>query len=119
MLRYLKPMWIVPLALIAVAAMVPGDARTAQEFGLHFGLALLTAAFALLWCWRFARDNYLAYGLAFWAVGIQSHASGLLETAIPTMQLRGWAVVVIGAIVAIWAVAPAFVGKRSVSSVPV
>ena len=33
------------------------------------------AAFLALWCWRFARNNYLAYALAFWAAGIQSHAA--------------------------------------------
>ncbi len=119
MLRYLKPAWGIPAALIAVAALVPGDARTAQEFGFHYGLALLTASFAALWCWRFARNNYLAYVLAFWASGIQSYASGLLGTAIPTTQLLGWAVVLIGVIGVIWVVAPAFVGKRQASGAAV
>ncbi len=112
MLRRLKPIWMVSMAPIAVAALVPSDARTAQEFAFHYGLGLFTAALAALWCWRFARNNYLAYGLAFWAVGIQGHAAALLGTEIPAMQAQGWAVVATGALVAIWVVGPAFVGKR-------
>jgi hypothetical protein len=54
----------------------------------------------------------LAYVLAFWAVGILNHASGLLGTAIPAMQAQGWAVVAIGALGAIWVVAPGFIGNR-------
>jgi membrane protease YdiL (CAAX protease family) len=103
-----KPSATVPMALIAVAALVPGEARTAPEFMLHYGIGLLTAAFLAIWCWRFARNNYLAYALAFWAAGIVNHASGLLGTAIPEMQAQGWAVVAIGAIGAIWVVAPGF-----------
>jgi hypothetical protein len=108
-LRRWKPRVTVAMALIAVASLVPGDARTAPEFALHYGFALLTAALLAIWCWRFARNNYLAYALAFWAVGIMDHATGLLGTAIPAMQWQGWAVIAIGAIGAIWVVAPGFI----------
>jgi membrane protease YdiL (CAAX protease family) len=103
-----KPGATVPMALLAAATLVPGDVRTAPEFALHYGVALLTVTFLALWCWRFARNNYLAYALAFWAVGILNHSSGLLGTAIPTMQAQGWSVVAAGAIGAIWIVAPGF-----------
>src|SRR6202000_2564189 len=66
-LRRWKPRVTMPMALIAVAALVSGEARTASEFALHYGFALLAAGFLALWCWRFARNNYLAYALAFWA----------------------------------------------------
>jgi len=118
-LRRWKPRVTVPMALIAVVSLVSGEARTAPEFALHYGFALFTAALLALWCWQFARNNYLAYGLAFWAVGIQSHAAALLGTDIPTMQLSGWAVVMIGALVAVWVVGPAFLGKSSVATATV
>jgi membrane protease YdiL (CAAX protease family) len=105
-LQIWRPRVTVPMALIALAILVPGDARTAPEFALHYGFALLSGLFVVLWCWRFARNNYLAYVLAFWAMGIESHASGLLGTAIPAMQAQGWAVVATGVIGAIWVVAP-------------
>jgi hypothetical protein len=105
-LQRLRPRVIVPMALISLATLVPGDARTAPEFALHVGFALVTAVFLVLWCWRFARNNYLAYALAFWAIGIENHASGLLGTAIPAMQIQGWVVVATGVLGAIWVVAP-------------
>ncbi len=101
-----RPRVTVPMALIGLAILVPGDARTAAEFALHYGFALVAAVFLVIWCWRFARNNYLAYALAFWAMGIESHASGLLGTAIPALQIQGWAVVATGVIVAIWVVSP-------------
>lgn len=98
--------WFAAMAVIAVAMLVPGDARTAGEFAFHYGFALFTAALLTAWCVRFARNNYLAYGLTFWAVGIQSHATGLLQTAIPALQAQGWAVLAVGVIGAIWVIAP-------------
>jgi membrane protease YdiL (CAAX protease family) len=115
-LRCWKPRVTVPITLIAVVSLVPGEARTAPEFALHYGFALLTAAFLALWCWRFARNNYLAYALAFWAVGILNHASGLLGTSITAIQAQGWAVIAIGAIGAIWVVAPGFMQRGDTRS---
>jgi hypothetical protein len=115
-LRRWKPRVTVAVALLAAVSLVPGDVRTAPEFGLHYGFALLTMAFLALWCWRFARNNYLAYALAFWAVGVLNHASGLLGTAIPAMQAQGWAAVAIGVIGAIWIVAPGFMQRGDTRS---
>jgi membrane protease YdiL (CAAX protease family) len=115
-LRKWKPHVTVPIALIAAVSLVPGDVRTAPEFALHYGFALLTVAFLALWCWRFARNNYLAYALAFWALGILDHASGLLGTSIPAVQVQGWAAIAIGAIGAIWVVAPGFMKRGDTRS---
>jgi membrane protease YdiL (CAAX protease family) len=114
-----KPSVTAPLLLIALVAMIPGDARTTPEFALHYGFALLSAAFLAIWCWRFARNNYLAYALAFWAMGIETHASGLLGTAIPALEAQGWAVVAIGLIGAIWVVGPGFAGGKTRSAAAV
>ncbi len=105
-LRRLKPRWSVPLAFIAVASLVSEDVRTAPEFALHYTIALFTAGLLAVWCWRFARHNYLAYALAFWAAGIESHAVALVGTAIPAIQAQGWAVVGVGLAAVIWVVAP-------------
>jgi len=103
--------WTVPLALVAVASMVPDEARTAPEFALHYGIALFTVSLAALWCWRFARNNYLAYALVFWILTLQGSISNLLGTAIPAMQIQGWilaAAVVAGAT---WVVLPGFMRR--------
>ena len=102
---------IFPFAFIALAALVPGDARTAPEFAFHYAVALFTAALLALWCWQFARNNYLAYVLAFWAEGILGAALPLLGTAIPGLQIQGWAVIAIGFAVAGWLVAPGLVSR--------
>ena len=116
-LQRLKRQWIIPLAMLASASLVSDDVRTAPEFALHYAMALFSVGLLAIWCWRFARNNYLAYALAFWAVGIESHAGPLLGTAIPAMQAQGWAVVAIGFIVAIWVTAPGFVRRRELAAV--
>jgi hypothetical protein len=107
-LRRWKPQWIVPLALVAAASLISDDVHTGPEFAFHYPIALFILSLIAGWCWRFARNNYLAYGLAFWAVGIEDHAAGLLGTAIPAIQAQGWAVVALGLGLAIWVVAPGF-----------
>jgi membrane protease YdiL (CAAX protease family) len=103
--------WTVPLALLASASMVPDAARTAPEFALHYGIALFTVSLAALWCWRFARNNYLAYALVFWILELQGSISNLLGTAIPAMQIQGWVLVAAAAAGAIWVVLPGFMRR--------
>jgi len=110
LVRKLK-LWTVPLALVAVAAMVTDEVRTAPEFALHYGIALFTVSLAALWCWRFARNNYLAYALAFWVMELQGNISNLLGTAIPAMQMQGWILVAAAAAGAIWVVLPGFMRR--------
>jgi hypothetical protein len=110
LVRRLKQ-WTVPLALVALASMVPDAARTAPEFALHYGIALLTAAFAVLWCWRFARNNYLAYALVFWILALQGSISNLLGTAIPAMQIQGWILASLAAAGVIWVALPGFMKR--------
>lgn len=111
--------WLAGMALIGVASLLPASARTGPEFAFHYGFALFTTALLAMWCWRFARNNYLAYALAFWAEAIVSHAAPLFETAIPGMQAQAWVVVAVGVIAALWVVAPAVMraDRRQVSAV--
>jgi hypothetical protein len=110
--------WTVLLALVASAAMVPDAVRTAPEFALHYGIALFTVSLAAVWCWRFARNNYLAYALVFWILALQGSISQLLGTAIPAMQIQGWVLVAVAAVGVIWAVLPGFMGQDRVSKAP-
>jgi hypothetical protein len=107
LVRKLK-LWTVPLALVAAVAMVPDEARTAPEFALHYIIALFTVSLAAGWCWRFARNNYLAYALVFWIMELQGNISNLLGTAIPAMQIQGWILVATAAVGVIWTVLPGF-----------
>jgi membrane protease YdiL (CAAX protease family) len=107
--------WTVPLALLASAAMVPDAVRTAPEFALHYVIALWTVSLAALWCWRFARNNYLAYALVFWILALQGSISNLLGTAIPAMQIQGWVLGAVAAAGVIWVVLPGFIGQDRVS----
>jgi membrane protease YdiL (CAAX protease family) len=109
LVRKLK-LWTVPVVLVALAAMVPNAARTAPEFALYYGIALLIVSFVALWCWRFARNNYLAYALAFWVMELQGSISSLLGTEIPAMQVQGWVLAGIAVAGAVWVVLPGFVG---------
>jgi membrane protease YdiL (CAAX protease family) len=105
--------WTVPLALVALTAMVPDEARTAPEFALHYVIALFTVSLAALWCWQFARNNYLAYALVFWILALQGSISNLLGTAIPAMQIQGWVLVAMAAAGAIWVVLPGFIRREA------
>jgi hypothetical protein len=112
MVRKLKR-WIIPVALAAAAAMVPGEVRTAPEFALHYGIALFTVGLAALWCWRSARNNYLAYALVFWTLALRGSIANLLETEIPSLQIQGWVLVGVAVLGVIWAVVPGFGRKTS------
>jgi membrane protease YdiL (CAAX protease family) len=95
-------LWTVPLALLALAVLAPNQARTAPEFALHYAIALFTGIFAALWCWRFARNNYLAYALVFWIMELHGSVSDLLGTEIPSLQAQGWVLVAVAVAVASW-----------------
>jgi hypothetical protein len=103
--------WAVPMALVALVAMVPDEARTAPEFALYYVIALFTAGLAALWCWRFARNNYLAYALVFWILALQGSISNLLGTAIPAMQIQGWILASLAAAGVIWVALPGFMKR--------
>jgi membrane protease YdiL (CAAX protease family) len=105
--------WTVPVALVALAAMVPDETRTAPEFALHYLIALFTVSLAALWCWRFARNNYLAYALVFWIMDLQGNIANLLGTAIPAMQIQGWVLVAATVAGVTWVVLPGFTKREA------
>jgi hypothetical protein len=109
--------WVKLLAgLLAVFILLPLDIRTPGELALHYGIALMTAAGAVLFCKTFARSNYLAYALVFWALSFRGPLGELFGTSIPAMRVQGWIVVAVLAASVIWALLPAMTGSSAVKA---
>jgi hypothetical protein len=99
--------WMKLLAgLLAVFILLPLDIRTAGEFTLEYGIALLTVAGAVLFCVHFARGNYLAYAVVLWALSFRGPLGELFGTSIPAMHLQAWIIVAVLAASVLWAVLP-------------
>jgi membrane protease YdiL (CAAX protease family) len=101
--------WIaIPVGLMAVAAFTSGDVRTSGEFALQYCVALAGLVCAVVFCLYFARHNYLAYALAFFAVSSLRHGTmQLLAQPNPGLQLQGWIVIAVLAATLVWALLPA------------
>jgi membrane protease YdiL (CAAX protease family) len=106
--RHTPRRWmLLALALAALFVNVAAPARTAGEFALSYALALLGGLAAALFCFVFARANYLAYAVVFWILALRPAASELLGTGNPTLKAHGFAVIAIMIASWIWAAAPA------------
>jgi hypothetical protein len=106
------------LALIGLAALfagLPGEVRTAGEFLLQYGEALVAGACAVLFCLWIARRNYLAYALVLWMIALRTPMMQLFGNANPGLQMQGWALAGALAVSILWAAAPAF-GRRAASA---
>jgi membrane protease YdiL (CAAX protease family) len=109
--------WMKLLAgLLAVFILLPLDIRTPGELALQYGIALLTAGGTLLFCKQFARSNYPAYALVFWALSFRGPLGELFGTSIPAMHLQGWIVVAVLAGSVVWALLPAMSGEAVVKA---
>jgi hypothetical protein len=102
--------------LLAVFILLPLDIRTPGELALQYGIALLTAGGTLLFCKQFARSNYPAYALVFWALSFRGPLGELFGTSIPAMHLQGWIVVAVLAGSVVWALLPAMSGEAAVKA---
>jgi hypothetical protein len=105
----LRRRWLaVPIAMIAVAAFVPGEVHTAGEFTLQYAILLLSAGLLLAFCVWFARDNYLAYAMAAWSWALGRRALEFLAQPSVALQRQGWLIVAVLASSLLCAIAPAF-----------
>lgn len=101
-------LWIrILLGLAALTILLPGSIRTPGEFALGSGIALLSGGAALLFCFGFARANYLAYGLALWLLALRPAMAALLATGNPTLRVDGFVVGAVMGATLLWAVRPA------------
>jgi hypothetical protein len=103
---------LVPLALVALFILVSADTHTPAEFALQYGLAFAQAGAYALFCLWFARNNYLAYALAFWMMALRTPMSQLFSTTNPALAIQAWIIVATMALTVVWAAYPAFAGKR-------
>jgi membrane protease YdiL (CAAX protease family) len=109
LLQQLRPRWTwAPLALLALAAMVPGDARTGGEFALGYCIGALPVIGIAIFCRLFARDNWLAYALAAWTLALRGPMVELLGQPNAAAMGQGWALAAILAASLGWCALPAF-----------
>ena len=106
-----KRWMLVPLALVALFILVSADTHTPAEFALQYGLAFAQAGAYALFCLWFARNNYLAYALAFWMMALRTPMSQLFSTTNPALAVQAWIIVAAMALTVIWAAYPAFAAE--------
>jgi membrane protease YdiL (CAAX protease family) len=106
-----KRWMLIPLALVGLFILLSPGAHTPAEFALQYGLAFVRAGAYALFCVWFARDNYLAYALAFWMMALRTPMGQLFATANPALQIQGWIVAAAMALAVLWAAYPAFIGR--------
>ena len=102
-----KRWMLAPLALAALTVNLSGDIRTPGEFALQYAIAAIWAGCAVLFCWCFARRNYLAYALVLWAMALRPAMMELLGNGNPALERQGWIVAGVLAAGVVWAVTPA------------
>jgi membrane protease YdiL (CAAX protease family) len=103
------PKWWM-LALLALAALsvnLAADIRTPGEFALQYAITAIWAGCAILFCLLFARRNYLAYALVFWAMALRPALAELFGNGNPALDRQGWIVAGVFVVSVVWAVAPA------------
>jgi len=107
-LRHLPKRWMMaPVLLLALFALLSTDIRTPGEFALQYGGALLTGACVALFCWCFARANFLAYVLAIWIMALRSPLVTLFDNGNASLARQGWMVAAVLAVTLLWALLPA------------
>jgi hypothetical protein len=100
--------WMMALmGLLGGFTMLPPDVRTAGEFALHYGIALLTVAAAAAFVICFARSNYLAYALVLWVLALRGPLAELSGADIPALRIHAWAVAGAMGLAIVWALLPA------------
>ena len=107
-----KRWMLAPLLLLAAATTVSSDVRTVGEFALEYAQGFAAFGSALLFCFWFARDNYLAYALVLVLGALHPALAELLHSANPALVTQGW--IVAGFLLAAlaWAVLPGMVKTR-------
>jgi hypothetical protein len=107
-LRRLPQPWMRwAVAAAAPFVLLPIDIRTPSEFALEYVIAAATVAAGILFCVFFARGNYLAYALTFWALSLRGPIAELLSIPLAAMRIQGWILVAVLAATVFWAVLPA------------
>ena len=85
---------------------LPLDIRTPAEFALHYGTALLGIAAAAVFCFWFARRNYLAYALAFFLWSLAGPIVELASNPNQRYQFQSYILLAVAAIAILWILIP-------------
>jgi hypothetical protein len=102
----------VPVLLLAPAAAVTARVHTPGEFALEYTLAVVPLVCAAWFCMRFARHNYLAYGLVLWMLALQPRLAKLFGSGNPALAAHGWIVAAAFGATVLWALVPAFAPRK-------
>lgn len=102
------------LGLVALTVNLPSSVRTPGEFALSYGVALLWGGGALLFCFAFARANYLAYALAFWILALRPAAAELFAAGNGRLQTHGFAVIALMLAGFVWTIFPAILRRSAI-----
>jgi membrane protease YdiL (CAAX protease family) len=100
-----------PILFLAGFTSLSLDIRTPGEFALEYLVALATLGAAAAFCFRFARRNYLAYALVFWAMALRGPLNQLFLNPAPSLRVHAWILVGTLAGTVIWAVWPSVAGR--------
>jgi membrane protease YdiL (CAAX protease family) len=112
MLAGLRRRWMIaPLFLLAGFFSLPLDIRTGSEFLLQYGIALLSVAGVAVFCFLFARGNYLAYALVFTLLAVRVALAELFGNPAPGLSVQGWVVCAVLAVPILWAVLGGAAGR--------
>ncbi len=115
--RRLPKRWMqLGAGLLAVFVLMPTDIRTPGELAFEYGIALVTGAGMLLFCYRFARNNYLAYAVVLWALSLRGPLGELFGTSLAAMHVQGWIIAAVLAGSVVWAVLPGLTGGAAVKA---
>jgi hypothetical protein len=98
-------------ALLALCAALQG-VHTPGEFFLQYAVSLATAAGGIVFCWFFARRNYLAYAFFMLLTALRAPMMELIGTGDSALVIQGWLIAGIMVAALAWAVAPAVLGRR-------
>jgi len=110
------PKWRLPLLLVTTFALVPDGLHTAGELALYYTLGLAMAGCIVLLFARFARGNFLAYGLILLVESLRGPLAELFGCAIPAVQMQGWVVAAVVTAGMAWAVVPALARERKLQT---
>jgi len=104
--RLPKP-WMKPLLFLTLGVFsLPLDIRTPAEFALHYGTALIGIAAAAVFCFWFARRNYVAYALAFFLSSLAGPVVELASNPNQRYQFQSYILLAVAAIAILWTLIP-------------
>jgi hypothetical protein len=103
----LRRRWmLIPLAFAGACVLLPSGIHTPSEFALYYVRAVITVGLAALFCFAFARKNYLAYVLVLWMIALSGPIAQLFGNPNPAYLKNGWILAAVALVAIVWALVP-------------